>query len=247
MIQKYSKYIIIILSILLVVGGLYAIYFYRFKTFDTCEKVLSNKGENTLCIQTNYGNLVFQMRPESGPNAVSRMKDLANNKNFYDGLQFYRLVKDFVLQGGVQDVYQNNNLVQEFTGKTDERIKLYNESKFEVEVNLDSLSLTDETKKSLTEEGYISKKEIVSQSFKFGDISFANAGFSSNSTEIFIVTSKDQNSENIKFLNGRFTNFGSLIEGAEILEKLNSATVDASNSTSPRPIDRIEMIKVRAK
>ncbi len=50
-------------------------------------------------IKTNKGDIVFQLLPKEGPNAVSNFVYLAKKK-FYDGLTFHRVVPDFVIQGG---------------------------------------------------------------------------------------------------------------------------------------------------
>lgn len=54
---------------------------------------------NTLVIETTKGRLVVEMRPDFAPLAVERVKLLAK-EGVYDGLQFHRVVQDFVDQTG---------------------------------------------------------------------------------------------------------------------------------------------------
>ena len=62
--------------------------------------------ENTLVIDTSKGRLIVEMRPEMAPRSVERVKILAREK-IYNGLQFHRVVADFVAQTGNPDNKDN--------------------------------------------------------------------------------------------------------------------------------------------
>jgi len=49
-----------------------------------------------------YGEMVFELFENEAPITVGNFEEYAN-KNFYDGLGFCRIVKDFVIQGGSPD------------------------------------------------------------------------------------------------------------------------------------------------
>lgn len=55
--------------------------------------------ENTLLIISSKGNIIVEMRPEMAPKAVERIKLLTREK-IYDGLQFHRVIPQFVAQTG---------------------------------------------------------------------------------------------------------------------------------------------------
>lgn len=55
--------------------------------------------ENTLVIDTSKGRLMIEMRPEMAPKSVERVKMLAREK-IYNGLQFHRVIENFVAQTG---------------------------------------------------------------------------------------------------------------------------------------------------
>lgn len=55
--------------------------------------------ENTLVIETNKGRLILEMRPDMAPKSVERVKLLTREK-VYDGLQFHRVIANFVAQTG---------------------------------------------------------------------------------------------------------------------------------------------------
>lgn len=47
----------------------------------------------------NYGTIEAELYPHIAPNTVNNFISLANS-NFYDGLTFHRVIKDFMIQGG---------------------------------------------------------------------------------------------------------------------------------------------------
>jgi peptidylprolyl isomerase len=55
--------------------------------------------ENTLYLDTAYGRVVIQMRPDLAPKTVVQIKALTR-KGFYDGLVFHRVIAGFMAQTG---------------------------------------------------------------------------------------------------------------------------------------------------
>ncbi len=55
--------------------------------------------ENTLIIESSKGRLILEMRPDMAPKSVERVKLLTREK-IYDGLQFHRVIANFVAQTG---------------------------------------------------------------------------------------------------------------------------------------------------
>jgi peptidyl-prolyl cis-trans isomerase B (cyclophilin B) len=54
---------------------------------------------STATMKTNLGTLELELFDEDAPKTVSNFKELAG-KNFYDGVIFHRVIKDFMIQGG---------------------------------------------------------------------------------------------------------------------------------------------------
>ena len=50
-------------------------------------------------IETDYGNIEIELRPDKAPQTCANFAKLAN-KGFYDSLIFHRIVPGFVIQGG---------------------------------------------------------------------------------------------------------------------------------------------------
>ena len=53
----------------------------------------------TVIIETTQGNIEIILMPEIAPKATENFLKLAE-KNYYDGLIFHRVIKDFMIQGG---------------------------------------------------------------------------------------------------------------------------------------------------
>ena len=52
-------------------------------------------------IETNYGKMHFELTPAKTPYTVERFLDLALSEGFYNGCVFHKVVKHFLIQGGV--------------------------------------------------------------------------------------------------------------------------------------------------
>jgi len=57
---------------------------------------------NHIKIETEYGDILIELYPDSAPNTVANFKALAG-KGFYDGLTFHRVIAGFMAQGGDPD------------------------------------------------------------------------------------------------------------------------------------------------
>lgn len=55
--------------------------------------------ENTLYLETETGRIIIELAANFSPHHVKHVKKLVR-KGFYDGLDFYRVINNFVVQGG---------------------------------------------------------------------------------------------------------------------------------------------------
>ncbi|MBI3811753.1 MAG: peptidylprolyl isomerase [Nitrospirae bacterium] len=56
-------------------------------------------GNPVVTIETDKGNIIFEMYPDVAPKTVARITELVK-QGFYNGLTFHRVVPGFVIQGG---------------------------------------------------------------------------------------------------------------------------------------------------
>ena len=221
----------------------------RISYFDGCDVILTKYGKNHACIVTNFGAMVFELYPDAAPLAVDRFSSLANEVRFYDGLEFYRVINDFVAQMGIQKLYLQNLGVKFIDPETVRKMELYSREEFDVEVNFESLGLDENRVEELRAIGINSSPSLNSRIFEYGSIAFANKGDNnpnSNGTEIFVVLAKND-PDRIDFLNGRFTNFGKIVSGFEVLDKIASVEVTNSDYSQEKskPIKSIKVLEVR--
>ncbi len=63
------------------------------------KKTVSNTIDEVAVIKTSEGEMVAELWPDVAPGHVKNFEDLAR-KGFYDGTNFHRVIKGFMIQGG---------------------------------------------------------------------------------------------------------------------------------------------------
>jgi cyclophilin family peptidyl-prolyl cis-trans isomerase len=87
--------------------------------------------------------------------------------------------------------------------------------------------------------GYTFKDEFNDEKLVAGSLAMANAGPNTNGSQFFIVTA-----DATPWLDGRHTNFGRVIEGMDIVEKIEAVEVDMRDRpATDMVIEGIEIIK----
>ena len=71
----------------------------------------SNAGENVMILKLKDGDVTIELFEDIAPNAVKRIKQLANEKK-YDGVVFHRVIDGFMAQTG--DVQFGNSTSENF-------------------------------------------------------------------------------------------------------------------------------------
>ncbi|MCF1618248.1 peptidylprolyl isomerase [Tetragenococcus koreensis] len=168
-------------------------------------------------IQTNHGAITVQLFEKNAPKTVKNFIELAK-KQHYDGVIFHRIIPDFMIQGG------------DPTGTGMGGESIYGD-KFEDEFSSELFNLR-------------------------GALSMANAGPNTNGSQFFIVTNKNM-PENMMgqmqdagfpaeiieayknggtpWLDFRHTVFGQVIDGMDVVEKIENVKTGAQD----RPVDEV--------
>ncbi|HUK57038.1 MAG TPA: peptidylprolyl isomerase [Nitrospiria bacterium] len=63
------------------------------------ETAWAQGGKPVVTIETDKGNIIFEMLPDAAPKTVARITELIK-QGFYNGLTFHRVEPGFVIQGG---------------------------------------------------------------------------------------------------------------------------------------------------
>lgn len=178
----------------------------------------------------DYGTVKIELYPDIAPKTVENFINLSNN-GFYDNLTFHRIVKDFMIQGGdkngdgtgkvtLDDLY-NNGINSEYTI----------EGEFETNGYKNSLKHT---------EGIISMARTDYSNFPNADETLIKEGYNSASSQFFIVT------KNAPSLDGYYASFGKVIEGMDIIHKIeNIQTEESEYGEKSKPVTPPVIEKIR--
>lgn len=176
----------------------------------------------------DYGTMKIELYYNEAPNTVKNFIALANN-GFYDNLTFHRIVKDFIVQGGDKNGDGTGHATLRAINKETTQDKEY--------------SIEGEFKSNGIDNNIQFEKGVIAMArsdYSSYSSSLVTEGYNSASSQFFIMT-KDEFS-----LNGEYAAFGKVIEGIDILDKLNNVEVSAE---SDKPINPpiIESIRVNTK
>ena len=172
----------------------------------------------TANFETNLGNFSVELLAKNAPKTVNNFVFLSRDK-FYDGLIFHRIIKDFMIQGG--DPLG--------TGSGDPGYK------FEDEINAKSLELSADVIKTNEEAGYKYSDTLQSIKLEKGVLAMANSGANTNGSQFFIIT-KDKTD----WLDGKHTPFGRVIEGMDVVLKIEATKTDSSD----KPLENVTINKI---
>lgn len=167
------------------------------KTFE-----IRNEDDPFVTIQTKYGDMILELYRDVAP-AHADSFVARTNDGFYNGLLFFRIINNFMIQGGDP----NNN----GSGNA----------------------------------GYFLNAEFNDLPHQDGTLSMARAQApNSASSQFFICLARNRQTQ---FLDGKYTVFGQLIKGYDVLHKIGAVEVEA-NPNNPReiskPLEEIAMDKV---
>ena len=198
--KKVEKLIwIIALIAIIVLVGIVGYGYYKKATFKVQNPIVTMEVEN-------FGTIKIELYPDQAPETVSNFVALAN-RGFYDGTAFHRVVKDFMVQAGSKNG----------DGTTGAKIS--------------------DLKDNAADEDYTIKGEFLSNGvtntvkFEEGTLAMARADYTQYSSELtdesynsgcsqFFIMTKENTS-----LNGYYTAFGKVIEGLDVVHKIEGVEV----------------------
>lgn len=200
---KNIIWIIALILVILIIAGLGLGYY----------KSVTMKVENPVATMEieSFGTIKMELYPEIAPQTVSNFIALAN-RGFYDGLTFHRIVKDFMIQGGDK----------EGTGQGSATLNDLKDDGEEKEYSIKGEFIANGVNNKLKfEEGIVgmARNDYIQYSS-----SLKEESYNSGSSQFFIMTKENTS------LNGYYTSFGKVIEGMDIVHKIEEVEVKAADN-----------------
>jgi peptidylprolyl isomerase len=173
------------------------------------------KGRATVELTTNKGNLTVVVDGYSAPVTAGNFVDLVQ-QGFYDGLEFIRAEDNYVLQIG-DPPGPEDGFIDPKTGK-------YRAIPLEVLVKGDKEPIYGIT----LEDAGLYREQPVLPFSAYGAVAMARPGADPNggsSQFFFFLFEPELTPAGLNLLDGRYSVFGYLVEGKEVLEKLKEGDV----------------------
>lgn len=211
--MKKTKIIITIILaiIILLLIGLVGFGYY---------KKVTMKVENPVATMEvkDFGTVKIELYPEMAPETVANFVKLANN-GYYDGLTFHRIVKDFMIQGGDSKGDGTGKVTLSSLDTSIEK-----DSDKDKEYNIKGEFIANGVKNTLKhEEGVIS---MARGDYTQYSQSLAKQSYNSAGSQFFIVTKTTTS------LDGKYAAFGKVIEGMDIVHKIENIEIKKSEENS---------------
>jgi len=203
----FLRIVLVIFIILALVGiGFIGYGFYKKATTNYPNPVATMEVEN-------FGTVKIELYPDKAPNTVANFIRLAN-RGFYNGLTFHRTIPDFMIQGGdkngvgsgspsLSNIQDNVEKDKEYAIKGEFIANGYTKNNLKHTKGVISMARSDysQTSSALTEYGY-----------------------NSGGSQFFIMT------EDNSSLDGVYAAFGKVIEGMDVVEKIEKVEVHYRSS-----------------
>lgn len=204
-----TKQIILIIGIILmvvIIGGL-CVGYYQKMTYKVPNPIATIEVEN-------FGTIKVELYPDIAPNTVANFIKLAQN-GFYNTSTFHRVVKDFMIQGGSPEGDANKSPTLRDLDPEKEEIE------YVIEGEMIANGFTKNTLRH--EEGVLS---VARADYTRLSSTLAKESYNSGSSQFFIMT------KNTPSLNGSYTAFGKVIEGLDIVHKIENVEIATETSES---------------
>lgn len=160
----------------------------------------------------NFGTIKVELYPELAPETVANFTTLAN-RGFYNGLTFHRIVKDFMIQGGDK----------EGTGAGSAKIADLKDGGEDKAYSIKGEFIANGVENNLKfEEGVLGMARSDYTSYS---PSLREESYNSGSSQFFIMTKATTS------LNGYYTSFGKVIEGMDVVHKIEEVEVKAADNS----------------
>lgn len=215
---------IVALVIVIVMLGALCFSYYLKATKEVKNPIVTMEVEN-------FGTIKMELYPDQAPQTVANFITLAN-RGFYNGLTFHRVVKDFMIQGGDK----------EGTGQGSATLADLKDDGADENYSIKGEFVANGVNNTLKfEEGVVG---MARNDYTQYSSSLKEESYNSGSSQFFIMTKANTS------LNGYYTAFGKVIEGMDVVHKIEEVEVTASSdessssSTSSEESTPVETVKI---
>ena len=212
------KNVIIIIAIILVIAliGWLGFGYYQKVFGEVRNPIVSMEIEG-------YGTVKIELYPDIAPNTVANFIALANH-GYYNGLTFHRTIPGFMIQGGDK----------KGDGTGSASLSDFQDDAEDSEYSIKGEFLANGFDKNNLHhgEGVISMARGDYSQYAYYDPDMTTRGYDSAGAQFFIMT--DDNSS----LNGLYAAFGKVIEGMDIVHKIENVEVVTRDSGAEEGLDK---------
>ena len=190
---------VIALIAIIVLIGVVGYGYYKKSTFKAENPIVTMEVEN-------FGTIKIELYPDQAPETVSNFIALAN-RGFYDGTKFHRVVKDFMIQAGSKDG----------DGTTGAKVSNLKDNGEDKDYTIKGEFLANGVTNTIKfEEGTLA---MARADYTQVSSNLTEESFNSGCSQFFIMTKENTN------LNGYYTAFGKVIEGLDVVHKIEEVEV----------------------
>ena len=217
---------VIALIVLLVLIGVVGFGYYKNATMEVKNPIATMEVEN-------FGTVKMELYPNLAPETVANFIALAN-RGFYDGLTFHRIIKDFMIQGGDKEGTGKGsaNISDLKDGGEDKTYSIKGEF---IANGVDNKLKFDEGVLGMARSDYTQQAPTLKKE-----------SYNSGSSQFFIMT------KNNTSLNGQYTSFGKVIEGIDVVHKIEEVEVkeaddssESGNTEKSKPVNEVKITSLK--
>ena len=217
---------VIALIAIIVLIGVVGYGYYKKATFKAENPIVTMEVEN-------FGTIKIELYPDQAPETVSNFIALAN-RGFYDGTKFHRVVKDFMIQAGSKDG----------DGTTGAKVSNLKDNGEDKDYTIKGEFLANGVTNTIKfEEGILA---MARADYTQVSSNLTEESFNSGCSQFFIMTKENTN------LNGYYTAFGKVIEGLDVVHKIEDVEVTVAEGQEEKegaevstPVDPPKVTSIR--
>lgn len=191
-------WVIALIAIIVLIGAV-GYGYYRKATYKPQNPIATMEVEN-------FGTIKMELYPDQAPETVANFVTLAN-RGFYDGTAFHRVVKDFMIQTGSKNG----------DGTTGAKLSDLKDGGADKDYTIKGEFVSNGVKNTIKfEEGTVA---MARADYTQYSSNLADESYNSGCSQFFIMTKENTG------LNGQYTSFGKVIEGLDVVHKIEEVEV----------------------